>query len=99
MKGDDTVTIRKKLITAIMICMISGVQGQARRGPKPVGPARKPGPPARKVVHLPTGARRVVIGGVPYWYHTASIIGLEAMATWSYRCLLLGCSRRVIELF
>ncbi|MBN2316609.1 MAG: hypothetical protein JXM79_21960 [Sedimentisphaerales bacterium] len=62
--------IRKLFITAMMMGILTSVQGQPRRGgPGPAGPMHKPDPSPRRIVHPPSGARRMVIGGMPYWYH------------------------------
>ncbi|MCH5377526.1 MAG: hypothetical protein JJ992_26510, partial [Planctomycetes bacterium] len=60
---------RRITITAITIGLVLCVQGQARRGPKPAGPGHGPAVRARPRLHPPSGARRIVIGGIPHWYY------------------------------
>ena len=72
--------MHKATITAMMILSLFCVRGQAQRGPKPpprkparpprkVTPPPKPVPPGRRLVRPPVGARRIVIAGVPHWFH------------------------------
>jgi hypothetical protein len=60
---------RRITITAITIGLVLCAQGQARRGPKPAGPGHGPGVRVRPLLHPPSGARRIVIAGVPHWYY------------------------------
>jgi len=62
--------IRKLFIAVIIMGTLTSTQGQPRRGPGPAGPMHKPKPTHRRIVRPPAGARRIVIGGIPHWYHT-----------------------------